>query len=174
MGVDLYSRPHGIIESILSLVPSKLFDSLLQAGTSNPPWGNDAFSPCFRFTHISEKLFRLCGKFSWFYFSEQMFRFSSAKISDELFFSHRLQISNFPHYFRRFSTFPPISEKLFPPYFCKFPQWFRKIYVILHTFCVFRFPPSLTMMHLCITKRTYWMPLIAGRHTICYSIHLTK
>jgi len=30
----------------------------------------------------------------------------------------------------------------------------------LHTLCVFRFPPSLTMMHLCITQYTYWTPSV--------------
>jgi len=28
-----------------------------------------------------------------------------------------------------------------------------------HTLSVFRFLPSLTMMHLCITQCTYWTPL---------------
>jgi len=31
--------------------------------------------------------------------------------------------------------------------------------VLLHTLCVFRFPLTLIMMHLCITQCTYWTPL---------------
>src|SRR6218665_1526978 len=30
---------------------------------------------------------------------------------------------------------------------------------LLHALRVFRFPPTFTMMHLCITKCTYWTPL---------------
>jgi len=38
----------------------------------------------------------------------------------------------------------------------------------LHTLCVFRFPPSLTMMRFCITQcTTYWTPL--GTTCFCRS-----
>src|SRR6218665_1864839 len=36
-------------------------------------------------------------------------------------------------------------------------------------FLCFSFPPSLTMMHLCITQCTYWMPLAK---ILIYLIHL--
>ena len=105
----------------------------------HPPWGNDAFTPSFGFSPISEKIFRLDGKFSRFHLFPQKFRFSSTKISDDLF-SHRLQIWNFAiPYFRFFSTFPPCFVKiLISHYFCKFPLWFRKMYVfcILYLFFV--------------------------------------
>jgi len=34
--------------------------------------------------------------------------------------------------------------------------------VFLHTLRVFCFPPTFTMMHLCITQCTYWTPLLRG------------
>src|SRR6218665_479130 len=39
------------------------------------------------------------------------------------------------------------------------PLFSKNSRVFLHTFCVFRFPPTLTMMRLCITQCTYWTPL---------------
>src|SRR6218665_3327312 len=65
-----------------------------------------------------------------------------------------------------FSTFsrPPVSRKLlFPPTFLNFPSVLSKFTCFLHTFCVFRFPPTLTIMHLCITQCMYWTPLDAVR-----------
>src|SRR6218665_3388901 len=66
------------------------------------------------------------------------FRFSSAKISDDLFLviDHK-----FPPYLACFSTFPPDWQKfLFPPTFTNFPPVFGKFTSFLHTFCVY-FPP---------------------------------
>ena len=60
------------------------------------PWDHDAFPPCFRFPPIFEKLLDSVENFPNCTFSRQIFRFSSAKISDDFFFSHRPQISNFP------------------------------------------------------------------------------
>src|SRR6218665_38837 len=77
------------------------------------------------------------------------------------FFSHRLQMLN---YFPLFSLFHYISplfrENYYSPCLCKFSFSFRTIYVFLHTFCVFRFPLVLTMMHLCIAQCTHWTPLV--------------
>jgi len=55
-------------------------------------------------------------------------------------------------YFCCLSKFPPISENYYSLYFCKFPPDFVKFKCFLHTFCVFRFPPTLTMMHLCSVR----------------------
>jgi len=49
---------------------------------------------------------------------------------------------------------------LFPQYFYKFPSVFVKSTCILHALRVFRFPPTLTMMHLCITQCTTGRPWI--------------
>ena len=76
------------------------------------------------------------------------------------FFTHRPQISNsHPPYFRIFPYFSCLST--FPLCFAKtiISPCFRNIHVFLHALRVFRFPPTLTMMHLCITQCTYWTPL---------------
>src|SRR6218665_4205861 len=103
-------------------------------------------SPCFR------KFLRFFEKFL-------TFRFSSAKISDDLFLviDHKFWI---PPYFPSFSTFLPLIAKnsYFPPTFTNFPPVFGKFTSFLHPFCVF-FLPTLAMMHLCITQCTYWTPL---------------
>ena len=58
-------------------------------------------------------------------------------------------------------NFPPIWGKLLFPLLLQISYpWFRKIYVFLHTLCVYRFPLSLAMTHLCITQCTYWTPLL--------------
>ena len=65
-------------------------------------------------------------------------------------------VDNFPC----FSTFPPVSRKLlFPPTFTNSPV-FVTFTCFLHTLCVFRFSPTLTVMHLCITQCTCWTPLM--------------
>src|SRR6218665_2318962 len=73
-------------------------------------------------------------------FSRKNFRFSSAKISDDLFslvINHKFRISP---YFRYLDTFPHYFEKIIlSPYFYKFPSVFGKFTCFLHTLCVFRF-----------------------------------
>src|SRR6218665_1203360 len=112
-----------------------------------------------------------------FIFSRKNFRFSSAKISDYLFLviDHKFRI---PPYFQIspsfpcFCTFLPMFHQnyYFPPTFTNFPPVLEIFTCFLHTFCVFRFPPTLTMMHLCITQCTYWtlLPLFGmGFHWQC-------
>src|SRR6218665_3852964 len=70
------------------------------------------------------------------------------------FFSNRPQISNSP----LFSLFQYISPS-FAGKDYYFPLLFEKFTYFLHTLCAFRFPSTLTMMHLCITQCTYWTPL---------------
>ena len=78
------------------------------------------------------------------------------------FFSHSPQILNFSP----ISLFQFISLEFrkffFSAYFSTISPWFRKINVFLHTLRVFCFPPTFTMMHLCITQYTYWTPLLPG------------
>jgi len=106
------------------------------------------------------QIYRLCGKFSTFYLFTKKFRFSSAKISDDLFLviDHIFRI---PLYFPVSVHFPLVPRKLlFPPTLKNFPPVFEQFTCFLRTLRVFRFPPTLTMMHLCITQCTYWTPLI--------------
>src|SRR6218665_585926 len=82
-------------------------------------------------------------------FPEKNFDFHLPK-----FLTFLLQNFNFP-YFPCFTAFPPYFTKIIvSPYFKKFTCF-------LHTLYVFRIPLTLTMMHLCITQCTYWMPLPA-------------
>ena len=129
----------------------------------HPPWGNDAISPCFRFisalfpTKISDSM----ENFLNFTFSKNCFWFSSAKISDNLFLVIHYKFW-IPPIFAVSVHFSPYFRKIIislPPTFANFPLWFCKIYEFFYILCVFRFPPRLTMMHLCITQSTSWMPL---------------
>ena len=105
-----------------------------------------------------------------FTFSRKISRFSSAKISDDLFLSHRLKIL-IPHLFSLFHyILPPISRKLsFPLLLQISSSVFGKFMCFLHTLCVFRFPPTLTMMHFCITQCTYWTLLLIGKSVLYIS-----
>src|SRR6218665_3945682 len=49
----------------------------------------------------------------------------------------------------------PISGNFSSPYCSKFLPDFVEFTCFFHALCVFRFPPTLTMMHLCITQCTY-------------------
>src|SRR6218665_4146450 len=98
--------------------------------------------------------------FSILLFPEKILYFHPPKFL-MIFFCHQPQIFKFPPYFLCFSTFAPRFHEnyYFPPLPFKIPLCFTKLDLLLHTFCVFRFPPTLTMMHLCITQCTYWTPL---------------
>src|SRR6218665_3217533 len=79
-------------------------------------------SPLFQIPPIFEKCSESVENFPNFTFSQFFFPFSSAKISDGHFFSHRPTISNFPSVFPVSVHFPPVSRKLlFLPYFQKSP-----------------------------------------------------
>ena len=129
----------------------------------HPLWDHDAFFPLFQISPLFSKKFRTLRKIfktSWF---------SSAEISDDLFLviDHKFRISP---YFRCFSTF---SKKYYFPCFAKIiisslllqisPLFYTNSPAFLHTLRVFRFPPTFTMMHLCITQCTYWTHLLERR-----------
>ena len=64
----------------------------------------------------------------------------SAKISDDLLLVIDYKFFISPP-FSRFQDISPYFRKiLFPPPLLQIFLWFRKIYVFLHTLCVFRFP----------------------------------
>jgi len=126
-----------------------------QTGASTP-WGNDAFPLCFRFSPYFKKYFRLRGKFSQFYlFPKKFLDFHPTKFL-MTFFSHQLQILNFPLCFRCFSTFLLFRKIFCFPHISKFSFWFLKIYVF---FTYFHFPLVWPWCILCITQCTYWTPL---------------
>ena len=108
-------------------------------GASIPPETMMHF-PLFQISPpISEKFSDFLNFFYNFTFSRKISSLSSANISDDFFLviNHKFRISS---YFRSFSTFPPVSRKLFfPPYFYNFPPVLGKFTCFLHTLRVF--PP---------------------------------
>ena len=133
---------------------------LLWTGASIPLWGHDAFPPCFRFPLCFRNVFWLSGKFLKSYLFPTKFPiFICQNFWRRPFFSHQPQISNFPPISPVWLHFPPDSQKfLIPPTFQNFPLCFRKIQQLFTYFTCIS-PPTLTMMHLCITQCTYWTPL---------------
>ena len=126
---------------------------------ASTPWGNDAFPLCFRFPPISENILGLREKFSQFDLFPKKFSIFIRQIF-WLPFCHWPKIFQFLPYFRYFNTFPLFREVFHSsPTFTNFPPDFVKFTCFVHTFCLFRFPTTLTMMHLCITQCTYWTPL---------------
>ena len=129
------------------------------AGASIPPEAMMHFPPVSDSPLFSTNFQTLWKIFLNLTFSRQISRFSSAKIYDYLFFSHRPKISNFP-LFSLFQYISPCFAKIIiSPYFFKFHPWFRKIHLLFTHFMCISFPPTLTTMHLCITQCTYWTPL---------------
>src|SRR6218665_573947 len=116
--------------------------------------------PLFQISSYFRKIFRLSKNFQTLTFSRKISRFSSAKISDD-FFSPRPQILNFLLFSLFRYIFPLFCEIFYFPLLLKISPSpvLEKFTSFLHTLCVFRFPPALTMMHLCITQCTYWTPL---------------
>ena len=122
------------------------------------------FPPCFGFPPYFRQIFWLFQKFSTFHlfpknfsvFIRQKFWWPFCLVIDQKF-----RISP---YFLHFPLFG--GNFTFPPTFNNFIPSFIKITCFLHTFCVFRFPPTFTMMHLCITQCTYWTPLSNWTQTL--------
>src|SRR6218665_2458579 len=103
------------------------------------------FPPCFRFPPYFRKIFGLSEFFLQFYlFPTNFLTFIRAKISDDLFFSHRPQILfRISPLFRCFSTFPPLFREnySFPPTLTNFPPSFRQINLLFTCFTSISFPP---------------------------------
>src|SRR6218665_342314 len=57
---------------------------------------------------------------------------------------------------------PLFRENYYSPYFDKCPPCFTQIHLLFTYFTCISFPPTLTMMHLCITQCTYRTPLVDG------------
>src|SRR6218665_2218434 len=91
------------------------------------------FPPMFQISHPIFEKFSDSGKFSQFYLFPKNFLIFICRNFLLLFFPLLLQIS--------------------PLFYTNSPAF----YIL----CVY-FPPTLTMMHLCITQCTYWTPLGVG------------
>src|SRR6218665_170502 len=93
-------------------------------------------------------------------FPEKISVFHPPKFLMTLLLSHRPQILNFPSYFACFSSFPPlIGENYYVPLLSQISPLFSENSPAFYILCVYISPPTLTMMHLCITQCTYWTPL---------------
>ena len=90
---------------------------------------------------LFSKKFRLCGKFSKFYLLPKNFFIFIRKNFSWPFFSHRPQISNFPHIFPVSVHFPLFRENYYFPLLWKIPPCFRKIHLLFTYFMCISFPP---------------------------------
>src|SRR6218665_3879216 len=111
------------------------------------PRGNDAFAPLFQIPLFQK----------------------NSQTPSKMYFSHRLQILNFPPIFA-FSFHFPIFRKHFhfPRTFANFPLISVKFAFFCLLYVFFVSPSTLTMMHLCITQCTYWTPLKLGLFVLMY------
>ncbi len=111
--------------------------------------------PLFQISPYFRKLFQTPWKiFTIWPFPKKIFDFHLPKfLMTFFFFSHWPQIWNFP-LFSLFQYISPYFGKFFFPLLLQISPWFRKIYVFFTYFMCFSFPPTLTMMHLCITQCT--------------------
>src|SRR6218665_147785 len=102
------------------------------------------FSPVSYFPLFS-KNFQTVEDFLNFTFSRNISRFSSAKISDDLFLviDHKFRISLLPPYFPCFSTFSPSCPKtiISPPTFTNFTTVLEKFTCFFTHFMCILFPP---------------------------------
>src|SRR6218665_2506262 len=118
--------------------------------------------PLFQISSLFSKKFQTLWKvFKILPFPEKCLDFHPPKFLTTFSFKSSTTNFLFPPLFPCFSTFPPppFHENYYSPLLLKIPPCFRKIHLPFTYFCVFLFPPTLTMMHLCITECTYWTPL---------------
>ena len=114
-------------------------------------------SPYFRFPPLKTS-FRVCEKISKLTsFQEKFTNYHRPQFPNDFL---KVIYSKFalPHYFCIIYTFPHFGKTLFFT-FLYIPPYFHSILVFLDYITYLLLPPILTMMHLCITKNTYWKPL---------------
>jgi len=109
------------------------------AGVSIPPEAMMHF-PRFRFPPCFQTIFWLRGKFPKFYLFLKNFLIFIRQNFWLSFFSHQPQILNFPLIFAVSIHFSLFREFFLSTLLLQISPWVRKIYVFLHTLCVFRFP----------------------------------
>jgi len=115
--------------------------------------------PLFQIPSVSEKFPDSVENFPAFTFSRKFFDFHPPKFL-MTFFSLQPQISNFPPLSIHFPLFR--QSYSFRPTFQNFPLFSANLRAFYIYFLCFSFPPTFTMMHLCITQCTYWTPLLLG------------
>jgi len=90
--------------------------------------------------------------FSEYFIHPQKFLVTYLVIDSEFF--------NFLPIFAKSYISPYFGKNYYCPPFIDFLLHFVQFTCLLPTFRAFRFPYSLTMMHLCIIQCTYWTPLV--------------
>src|SRR6218665_2547621 len=125
-----------------------------------------AFPPIFEFFLTFSKISKI------FHFHDKISHFHPPKFLTTFFIDHKFRIfpllcvpvlEHFPPDSRNFLISPSVSK--ISPCFLKIQQLF--------TYFTCIFPPTMTMMHLCITQCTYWTLLRLGYFnlllvTLCY------
>jgi len=128
-------------------------------GASIPPETMMHFPPVSDFPLCLRKIFRLSEFFLQYYlFQKNFFTFIRQNFWWPFFQSSTTNFE-FPP-FLLFQYISPLFREnySFPLLLQIFPPCFRQIHLLFAYFtCIF--PPTLTMMHLCITQCTYWTPL---------------
>ena len=145
----------------------------LWTGTSNPPKAM-MHSPLFQiYRYFSKNVQTLWKILKILPFPDNFLNFHPPKFLMTFLF---LVIDHNP-YFPCFSTFPPCFAKIIiSPCFAKiiispllwkiFLPVFSKIHLLFTYFMCISFPPTLTMMHLCIIQCTYWKPLAMDKNVV--------
>ena len=129
------------------------FDTNLQ-GPPSPlrPW---CFPPVSDFPLFSKNVQTLWTIFQILPFPEKCVDFIRQNFWwPFLFIDHKIWISPLFSLFQYIS--PYFAKIIIPPSLTNVPPFFEKLTCFLHTLCVgpISFPPTLTMMHLCITQCT--------------------
>jgi len=161
-GIDLFVSPDHFkggnrIPRDTGLDESCLFSMQMRhcsAGASIPSETMMHFPPLFQISPYFRKNFELWRNLSKFYFFPKNFFIF---IRRNFWWPFLLVIDHKFRIFPLFSLFPTLTN---------FPSVLDKLTCCLHTLPVFRFPPTLTMMHLCITQCTYWTPLLQCFNTL--------
>src|SRR6218665_1620815 len=131
------------------------------AGASIPPETMMHFPPLFQISPLFLENFRTFWKISTILpFPEKFLDFHLPKFLMTFFLviDHKFPILSI---FWLFQYISPLfhGNYSFPPTFTNFSPCFRQIHLLFTYFTCIFFPPTLTMMHLCITQCTYWTPL---------------
>src|SRR6218665_72734 len=69
---------------------------------------------------------------------------------------------------------PYIGKIIISPYFYKFAPDFVKFTCSFTYYLCFSFPPTLTMMHLCITQCAYWTPLLTNSKHLLHPLQFLR
>src|SRR6218665_3633059 len=136
---------------------------LVDSGASIPPEAMMHFPPVSDFPLFLDN-FGLSVKFQKFPVFPKIISIFIRLTTFFLFIDHKFWI--FPPILPVLQHFPPDSRKFRISSVSKISPLFSKNSTAFYILYVYFCPPTLTMMHLCITQCTYWTPLSTCT-TIC-------